>query len=283
MRQYPRRIEPLHEDGACGELDVMVVREISFKHSRLVRLALDNLVEHTGGLVQPISLGEIPFPLFGGALLKRAVLDKKPSSPRHPKNSKKAMDLSQGKMQDVLEWILDRYEFPDLNLELDEPVAPFYVDEYDRLVVRLDDSNEELARDRENILNAVVDVLDTVEQEEIDSVTYFKPPAIVVGEVQRHMLGFGKEHADFTEDPNAYLANLIDDSVNTVDSDGLRIPTSIFPSSVCFGALNIVRRKRVPAVKQKLEVVETPLPGYYDGLRLIKPRFDEEESLDEAI
>jgi hypothetical protein len=76
MRQFPRRVEPLHEDGACGELDVMVVREINLRNSRLVRLALDNLGEHTGGLVRPISVGEIPFPIFGGPPLKRAVLEK---------------------------------------------------------------------------------------------------------------------------------------------------------------------------------------------------------------
>jgi hypothetical protein len=89
------------------------------------------------------------------------------------------------KMNEVLGKITDRHEFEDLELELDDPDAPFYVDDYDRLVVGLNDANPQLALDRENILDALVDILDDVEQEEIEAITYFKPPAIVVGEVQQ--------------------------------------------------------------------------------------------------
>jgi hypothetical protein len=280
MRQYPGRIEPLHEDGTCGELDVMVVREISLRNSRLVRVALDNLGEYTGGLVKPISIGEIPFPIFGGPPLKRAVLDK---VPKIGSRSKKSVVTSMKKMDEVLDKITDRHDFHNLELDLADPEAPFRIDEYDRLVISLDDSNEQLAEDRERILEALVNILEDVDQDEIDNITYFKPPAIVVGEVQRHMLGLGEGQAEFVRNPNPRLAELITEGLNTVDADGFRIEKEIFPSSVCFGALNIVARKRVPAVEAKLKIIESPLAGTYDGARLVKhSQVTEDDYLDEV-
>ncbi len=280
MRQYPRRVEPLHEDGSCGELDVMVVREISLRNSRLVRVALDNLGEYTGGLVKPISIGEIPFPIFGGPPLKRAVLDKvtKPGT-----RSKKSVVTSMTKMDEVLSKIIDRHDFDDLNLELENPDAPFHIDEYDRLVIGLNDSNPQLAQDRENILGALVDILEDVNQDEIDNITYFKPPAVVVGEVQRHMLGLGEEQAEFVRDPNPRLNELIADGLNAVDTDGFRIEKELFPSSICFGALSIVARKRVPSVEAKLKIIESPLSGTYDGLRRIKDSPIEDDDFFEEV
>lgn len=281
MRHLSRRVEPLHEDGACGELDVMVVREINLRNSRLVRLALDNLGEHTGGLVTPISIGEIPFPIFGGPPLKRAVLEKARNSGKY---SKKAVVTSMTKMDEVLSKITDRHEFDDLNLELDDPESPFYVDDYDRLVIGLNDSNSQLAQDRENILDALTDILEDIGQDEIDAITYFKPPAIVVGEVQRHMLGLGEEQAEFVRDPNPRLAELINDGLQSVDADGFKIEKELFPSSICFGALSIVARKRVPAVEAKLKIIETPLGGTFDGVRLVKgSALTDDDYLEEVV
>jgi len=273
--RYQQRTEPLHEVGECNELDVMVVRGIDLRQSRMVRLALENLREQTGGLILPSSIAEIPLPIYGSDTLKRAVLESSKKS-AVGKKGRNSPVVSVAKLDTVCDEIQEEHDFGDLTLDVLDPENPFCIDEYDQLVVALDQDNPSYVLDQEKIHEIVESRNLNTCSDEDNNVTYFKPPTLVIGQVERHALGFGEEHERFMSDPNAFIAEQMY-YYQKPDKDGFIDRPQIFPEQVCFGGISVVARRRLPASFPKLTVIETTLPGRYDGIRLIRGSDTEDE------
>ncbi len=270
--RYRQRTEPLHEVGECNDLDVMVVRGLDLRGSRAIQHALESLGEQTGGVIEPISIGEIPFPIFGGPLLKRAVMTEKINRQRGSR-SQRGPVISVERMDDVRDEIMDAHSFEPLTLRVLDPRAPFRVDEHDQLVVALNGKNRQFEHDQKGIMSAMKSILGGVSQGEIDATTYFKPPKIVVATVNRHVLGVGDDHDRFMENPNTYLADVI--KGNRTLADDFEEEVRLFPNRCKFGDPKVVTRMKVPSHIPMLEQAEAAYDIEFDGLIAVRKAEDD--------
>lgn len=258
MRHNSRRVEaPQRGSGDCGDLDVMVVRELSLRRSRPIRHALTNLEQVSSGLILPKSIGEIALKVFGSSSLKSIA----------GKKTKRGFVIDQDNLDSLGDEIFQTFEFEDLSLEVANPDEPFSIDDYDQLVVELKDTPQ-LDADKVHILQSVRSRLSPIEQTGEDIVEDFRPPTIIVGEVQLQTIELGEEHERFINDPNGFLANLLLPQENR-DIDGGDDP-ELFPAQICFGALKVITRDIVPASFSKLKVIEARTSGIFGADNKLK-------------
>lgn len=244
MRRDERRFEPLHEGGKCSESDVMVVRGIHVPDARPVRHALKSLKHDTSGLIVPYSVGEIPLPIFGGTLLKSLVAAEKAKRKKQKKLVSRST-IPTHRLDDVNAQMSDMCETGSLTLEVASPERPFYVNDHDQIVVEFEDTNPQLDEDRDSILRAMECLLGNHGDDANETVTYFRPPEIVLGLVQPFMLDKGQSYTDFRADPNDIIRQRVNDARDLRGEPPIDGP--IFPKTVTFDGLRVVARRRTPA------------------------------------
>lgn len=267
------RKTPLHEGGPCKDLDVMVARTVDLRRAKSVGRILALLEEKTSGLIEPISLGQIVLPIFGGPLLKRAVLERGAEIRKSGRNKRDSTVVSATKMDDVRVELETAHRFMPLTMRVADLDKPFDVDDNDHLVVRLDGDNRQYQKDGKAVLNTMCDLAGGATQAEILATNYFRPPEVIVGRVHRHALQFGEEQRWFAEDPNGFIKDQLQSSKSLVDD--IDDDAHLFTNKVTFGEPVVLARPTEAEHKHLLAEAESPYPIEFEGLYAVQKNPDD--------